>query len=76
MKIKKKLRSATALILILCMIMPQRAYAVGMAINAVSSLFGGDDEQEEEIEKSDISGQYASEAEKLKQRLSQDASET
>ncbi len=72
----QKARRFTALVLVCTMLVPSRASAVGMAINAVSSLFGEDDKQEEEIEKSDISGQYASEAEKLKQRLSQDASET
>ena len=58
-----------ALVLVLCMMIPSRAYAIGTAISAGKQLLGGDEKKEEEIEHSAIADEYASEAEKLKKRL-------
>ena len=67
--ISKKALRIVALILVFTFMVPDRAYAVGMLVDAGKQLLGGDEKKEEEIKKSDYADQYASEAEKLKNRL-------
>ncbi len=65
-------RRIVALVLVFCFLIPSRAYALDTAISYGSQLLGGDKKEEEAVPKSDYADQYASEADKLKQRLSAD----
>ena len=59
---------AIALILVFSLLIPQRAYAVGMLIEAGKQLFGSEEEQDSGP-KSDFQGQFAGEADAVKQSL-------